>query len=560
MSGAGGSGGVGGPAAGASEGLTRRQWVTLVVVTLSTFLVLLDVSVVNVALPQILGDLGGTLDGATWVAAGYVLSFAALLVLFGKLGDVYGRRRVFAWGAAVFAVASLACALAPSLGFLIGARVAQGVGAAMLTPSTLSLIKATFPKEKLGLAFGVEGITAGVATALGPTLGGFLTTSLSWRWIFLVNVPLAVLAIVAVLLAVAESRDEGASRRFDVPGTLLSVVGPFFLVFALIEGQKLGWGSPAILGSFAVAAASLASFVLVERRVREPLVDLSLFGDRVFAVGNALRGLVLFVLLGTVFVLPLFWQTQLGYSALQSALVFLPLSVVSFFFSPVAGSLADRYDARWLVGFGFAVAAVAAWWLSRLTPESGWAFYLAPLALFGLGLSFLLASTVTAPLRGVPEAKGGQASGILNASGEVGSQLGLAVAAAVLQNRLVAGVEESLSGSGLPPRAAEGVRSGLSEGGLEAAGAPGSGGLDPAAAEEIQGIVRDAFAGAVGTGLLFVAAAALLGCVLALVFFSARPEPEAGGTREGERAARPVEAPGPGSAAEGTHSTGETVA
>lgn len=517
----GAAGNSGGAGAGALSG---RQWLTLAVLTLSTFLVLLDASVVNVALPQIVGDLDGTLDQATWVVAGFILAFAAPLVLFGKLGDVFGRRRLFVLGVAVFALASLGCALAPSMNFLIAARVGQGVGGAMLEPATLALIKATFPRERLGLAFGVQGITAGVATAVGPTLGGVLTTSFSWRWIFLINIPVGLVAIGAILLAVAESRAEGASRRIDVPGFLLSGAGVFFLVFALVEGQRLGWDSSPILGSLAAATLSFVAFVLVERRVRNPLVNLSLFGDRLFAVGNALRGVTLFVLLAAVFVLPLYWQTQLGYSALQAGLVLLPLSVVSFFLSPIAGSLADKVDVRWLVGSGFLAVAASALWLSRLTPESGWVFFAAPLALFGAGLAFLFAPTVTATLRNVPDEKSGVASGVSFTAGEIGAALGVAVAAAVLQNRLLANAEEALSAAslGLPPGARDGILSGLSEG---ATGAPA--GLGGSAAG-VEVLIQGAFADAVGSGLFLVAAAALFGALLAFVFFSARPEPDAG--------------------------------
>jgi EmrB/QacA subfamily drug resistance transporter len=499
------------------------------------------------------------LDGATWVVAGYILAFAALLMLFGRLGDLFGRRRMFMWGVGVFTLASLACARAPSVGFLVAARVAQGVGAAMLTPSTLSLIKATFPREKLGLAFGVEGVTAGVATAIGPTLGGALTTSLSWQWIFLMNVPLGVLAIAAALLAIPESRDAGASRRVDVPGALLSGAGIFFLVFALVESEKLGWGSAAILGSLALSAALLLAFVLVEKRVREPLVDLSLFGDRLFAAGNALRGLVLFVLLGTVFVLPLYWQTQLGYTALESALVLLPLSVASFFLSPVAGSLADRMDVRWLVGFGFALTAASAFWLSRFSAESGWAFFVVPLALFGAGLAFLFAPTITATLRNVPEEKSGVASGIATASGEIGAALGLAVVAAVLQNRLLANVEDSLEGSGLPPAVGQEALSGITAQTLEAQGvdaAPGG----PAAAQ-VGDLIRESFAGAVSSGLLLVSAAALLGAVLALAFFDERPgdAPHAGNEKDTRTSGEPPDAH-PALAEEGANPAGGTAA
>ena len=207
--GTGGSGGAA-PASGvgreAADGVGRREWLTLVVLTFSVFMILVDSTVVNVAIPAIIGDLGATLGQATWWVAGYALSFAALLLLFGRLADVFGRRRLFVFGAAAFTLGSLACALAPSGEVLIAARVAQGAGAAALQPASLALIRATFPKEKLGLAFGVQGVAAVLGTAVGPTLGGLLTTYLSWEWVFLINVPVGVVAIVAALLVIPESR------------------------------------------------------------------------------------------------------------------------------------------------------------------------------------------------------------------------------------------------------------------------------------------------------------------------------------------------------------------
>lgn len=257
--------------------LGRRDWAALVVLTLSTFIVILDSSVAFIALPAILEDVGGTLDEATFVLAGFILSFVVFVLFFGKLADIYGRRLLFILGIGVFTLASLACAVSPSIEFLIGARVVQGIGAAMVEPTVLALILTTFPRERLGLAFGVQGVAAGISASVGPIVGGLITTSLSWEYIFLVNLPIGVVAIVGALLFISESRAEGASRRLDVPGLLSSGGGIFLLVFAIIEGEKLGWGSAVILGSFAGAALLLALFVVVEGRVREPLVDLALF-------------------------------------------------------------------------------------------------------------------------------------------------------------------------------------------------------------------------------------------------------------------------------------------
>lgn len=496
----------------------RTQWAILIILTLSTFIVLDDASAVFIALPSILADLGGTLAQSTWILASFILSFAVFLLLFGKLGDIFGRRLMFVSGIGVFTLASLACAIAPSIEFLIGARVVLGIGAAMVEPTVLALIKSTFPREKLGLAFGVQGIAAGIGASLGPILGGFITTTLSWHYIFLLNVPIGIVAIVGALLTIRESRAEGISRTIDVPGLVTSGAGLFFLVFALVEGERLGWDSTTILGSFAAAIALLPLFVVIESRVRNPLVDLTLFKDRLFAVGNVLRGITEFGSLGVFFALSPFLQIVLGYSAFETGLVLLPLVAASIIVSPLAGSLSDRVDARWLVAPGFLLVAGGNFWLAHLSPETGWAFFITPLAVLGAGLATLYGPTTSTTLRDIPDELSGIASSVSYTAFLLGSELGVAVVSAVLQSQLTANVRDALAGTTLPAEEIDRISSSVSERTTSGQPAAQGGGPD---APQIQGLIDGAYADAVNTALLACVAAALLG-TLASLFFSSR--------------------------------------
>lgn len=421
------------------ERLDRRQWLSLVVMTVSTFVVLLDTTVVNVALPVIVRDLDGSLDAATWVLAGFVLAFAVLLLPAARVADRYGRRLMFVLGMAVFGAASLWCALSGSLAQLVTARVLQGAGAAMVEPTVLALITTTMPSTRRGLAFGVQGIAAGLGVLLGPTLGGAVTTGLSWEYVFLLNVPVALLAVIVAPFVVQESRTSSPAKGVDLPGVALSSAGLFLLVFPMIEGERLGWTSPVVLGSFAAAAVTLTCFVLVERRVARPLLDLRLFADRLFAVGNVLRAVVQFVTLGTFFPVVLLLQLELGYSALGSAVVLLPLVVASVVLSPVAGSLSDRVDVRLLVVPGLLLVAAGAVLLALAVTATGLPLLLVALGVVGAGLGMLEAPTTSATLRDVPEHRAGLASGVSYVTLLVGAELGLAVSTAVVQYQVADG-------------------------------------------------------------------------------------------------------------------------
>src|SRR5829696_9204415 len=305
----------------------NRRWWTLAAVAFGLFMIMLDNTVVNVALPSIQRDLGVGLSELEWIVTGYALTFAALMLIGGKLADAYGRRLVFVVGIVVFTLASLACGLAESGEMLIGARIVQGAGAALMNPATLSIISATFPPHQRGTAIGIWAGVSAMALAIGPLVGGLLTEHASWHWIFFINVPVGVLAIAASFLLIDESRDTSEVQRLDLPGLSASAIGLFSLTYALIEGNTYGWTSARIVTSFVVAAVSLVTFVLLERHQRTPMLDLSLFRNRTFAGANAVMLLVALAMFGVFFFVSLYMQNILGYSAVQAGAAFLPMTL-----------------------------------------------------------------------------------------------------------------------------------------------------------------------------------------------------------------------------------------
>src|ERR671911_18872 len=305
----------------------NRKWWTLGAVAFALFMVMLDNTVVNVALPSIQRDLGIGLSELQWTVNAYALTFAVLMLTGGKLADFMGRRRVFIAGLAVFTASSLACGLATSGEMLIAARTVQGIGAALMMPATLSIISATFPVHQRGMAIGIWAGVSAMALAIGPLVGGLLTEHIDWSWIFFVNVPIGVIAIAASLLLIPESKYESAVQRLDLPGLLTSGIGLFALTYGLIEANTYGWTSSRILGAFVVAAVMLAAFVLLETRQRLPMLDLSLFRNGTFAGANLAVLLVALAMFGVFFFVSLYMQGVLGYSAVETGAAFLPLTI-----------------------------------------------------------------------------------------------------------------------------------------------------------------------------------------------------------------------------------------
>lgn len=405
----------------------RKRW-TLVASILGLSIVIIDGTVVGIALPEIREDLGASLADQQWILDGYLLPLAALMLLGGALGDLYGRRRLFVIGLVGFAVTSLLCGLAQDPGQLIAARALQGVTGALLIPGTLSLITATFARAERGRAIGSWAAWSGLAGALAPLVGGLLIDTLSWRWIFFLNVPVIAVTLVVTALAVSESRDESRARRLDVPGALLAALGLGGVTFALIEGRGLGWDSPVTLGAAGGGLAALVAFLWVEHRSSHALLPLEYFRSGNFAWANVATLLVYSALSGVFFVLPLFLQGTGGYTALAAGASLLPVTALLLAFSSRIGGLADRLGPRWFMPAGPAVAAVGLLLLLRVGAEADYLTTLLPaITVFGLGLTITVSPLTTTVMNAVEESHAGVASAVNNAMSRVAGLLGIAV-------------------------------------------------------------------------------------------------------------------------------------
>ena len=410
----------------------HRRWWTLGAVSLGLFMIMLDNTVVNVALPSIQQSLGLSLSELEWVVAGYALTFAALMLTGGKLADLLGRRRVFVAGLVVFTVASLACGLAGSAEVLIGARVVQGIGAAMMNPATLSIITATFPPRQRGTAIGIWAGVSALALAIGPLVGGLLSEHVDWSWIFFVNVPVGVLAIVAAYLFIDESKDTSHGQRPDVPGLATSAIGLFALTYALIEANSHGWGSTRIVGAFAIAAVSLVLFVVLELTQRRPMLDLRLFRNPTFSGANVAMLLVALAMFGVFFYVSLYVQQILGYSPVQAGASFLPATLLIAFLAPFVGRQSDRIGSRWLTGAGMLLLAVSLFIFSRLDTGSTYWAILPGLVVMGVGMAMTMTPTTAAAMSSVPRDQAGVGSAVLNSMRQVGGSLGIAITGAIV--------------------------------------------------------------------------------------------------------------------------------
>ena len=409
----------------------RRKWWTLAAVSFGLFMIMLDNTVVNVALPSIQEELGAGLSELQWIVTGYALSFAALMLIGGKLADAYGRRLIFVIGIVVFTGASLWCGLADSGNMLIAARVVQGAGAALMNPATLSIIAATFLPRERGMAIGIWAGVSALALAIGPLVGGLLTEHLSWHWIFFVNIPVGVLAIAASYLFITESKDE-THTSLDLPGLGTSALGLFALTYGLIEANTYGWSSARIVGSFVIAVVSLVSFVVIERRRRAPMLDLSLFRSGTYAGANIAMLLVALAMFGVFFFVSLYMQNVLGYSAVQAGAAFLPLTVLIILIAPIAGKASDRFGSRWLMTIGMVLLGVQLLYLSQLGVDSDFWDLLPGFLVGGLGMAMTMTPTVAAATRAVPVHKAGVGAAVLNAMRQVGGSVGIALMGAIV--------------------------------------------------------------------------------------------------------------------------------
>ena len=408
-----------------------RKWFTLAAVSFGLFMIMLDNTVVNVALPAIQEDLGTDLSQLQWIVTGYALTFAALMLIGGKVADAYGRRLIFVIGIAIFTSASLWCGLAGSGDELIAARVLQGAGAALMNPATLSIIAATFPPRERGTAIGIWAGTSALALAIGPLVGGLITDRLDWSWIFFVNVPVGILAVVASFLFIDESRDS-THVRLDLPGLATSALGLFALTYALIEANTYGWDSARILGAFAVAGVSLFAFVLLERYQRAPMLPLDLFRSGTYTGANLVVLLVALAMFGVFFFLSLYMQNVLGYSAVQTGAAFLPMTILIILIAPIAGKTSDRIGSRGLMTAGMILVATQLLYFSRLGIDATFWDLLPAFLVGGIGMSLTMTPSAAAATRSVPVDKAGVGSAVLNASRQIGGSLGIAIIGAIM--------------------------------------------------------------------------------------------------------------------------------
>ncbi len=414
--------------------IDRKRWV-LVAVALATFMTYLDNNIVNVAMPAIQRDLHLSVAGLEWVVSGYILVFASLLLAGGRLADVYGRRRMFQLGLVVFTGASLAAGLAGSVDVLVTARAVQGFGAALLTPTTLAIISATFTgTRERAAAVGIWSAVGALALAVGPLLGGLISQHLTWGWIFYLNVPVGIVTLALGTWAIQESREASAPKRLDIPGVLTSAGALFTLTYALIEGHDKGWTSALIVGSFVTTLVLGIAFVMIERRSAEPMVDVSVFTERVFTGGSIAIVMWGFGLFGIYFFTSLYLQGVLGFSPTKAGAAFVPMALLMAAGAIVSERVAHRFGPHRTVGLAMLLMAAGIATVSLLGRDSSFLALMPSFALIGVGggLSVTLTSMV---LDTMPADQSGVASGIFNASREVAGLLGITVIGAILTSR-----------------------------------------------------------------------------------------------------------------------------
>jgi EmrB/QacA subfamily drug resistance transporter len=482
-----------------------NPWAILLTLSLGFFMTLLDLTIVNIAIPSMVDKLHASLDEILWVINAYVLILAVLLITCGRLGDLPGQRTMFIWGVATFTIASLLCGISQNPAELIGARVLQAFGAAMLMPQTMAIIIATFPAQARGAALGIWGAVAGVATIAGPTLGGFLVTTFDWRWIFFVNLPIGVIVLVMAFTFIPGVRQE-RQHKLDMVGVLLATAALFCFTFALTEGQRYGWNAWIWL-LLATSAVLLAVFLLQQRarQSAEPLVPFSLFRDRNFTIMNFVGAAVSVGMIGLFLPLTIYLQSVLGYSALKSGLVLAPSSLISMFFAPAAGRLSDRIGGKYILMGGLLFYSIGMGWIVAVAQaDSNWPVFLPGLIIAGIGIGCVFAPMATEAMRGVDPRMAGAASGVNNTTRQIGSVIGSAMMGAVLQNRLSVSLqhEATLRSGQLPPQARAPFIAGFknaAKGGMEVGtgqtatkNVPGN--LPKEITDQIARVAKDAFA------------------------------------------------------------------
>jgi EmrB/QacA subfamily drug resistance transporter len=510
-----------------------NPWAILLTLSLGFFMTLLDLTIVNIAIPNMIEHLDASLDEVLWVVNIYILVLAVLLITAGRLGDLRGQRNMFIAGVALFTLASLACGISQNPAELIAARAIQGLGAAMLMPQTMALIIGTFPADRRGAALGVWGAVAGVATIAGPTAGGLLVAAFGWRWIFFVNLPIGILVLIMAVTLIPDTRLE-RRHRLDLGGVLFATAALFCLVFALTEGERFDWNA-GILASLGGSVVLLAGFLLHQRSQQdgEPLLPFALFRDRNFSIMNFVGATVSIGMIGIFLPTVIYLQSVLGYSSLKAGLVMSVSSLLSIFLAPVAGPLSDRIGGKYILMTGLILyGAGTAWMVAIAEVGTDWPALVPSLIVAGVGIGCVFAPMATEAMRGVPPPLAGAAAGVNNTIRQVGSVVGSAAVGAVLQHQLADSLrtEAGRRAAELPAAYRGQVVAGFSDaapGGLEAAGALGGGaqprpppGLSQQAAETVQRVTAEifqhGFVAAMKPAIALPIAAVLVGAVACL--------------------------------------------
>lgn len=498
----------------------KRGWV-LAITSLAAFFIMLNVTIVNIAVPSIMHHFETNLSAMEWVINAYVLTFAVLLITTGRLSDFYGRKKFLIAGISIFTIASTLCAFAPSMELLIAARVLQALGGAIMMPSTMSLLTVAFQGKDRGLAFGIWGASVGVSTALGPTLGGLLVDTLSWRWIFLINIPMGILLFFLARAKLQESTDINATKKIDWGGIISISSTLFCLSFALIEGQSYGWDSIFILSLFGISILSFIAFIIIENKVESPLVDPHFFRNATFIAGNTGGLMFSFALITVIFLVALFLQLALGFSAIKAGLILMPMSITSLIFAPLSGRISDRIGGRIPAFLGFVIAAVGFYLLANLSATTDWQEMILPLAICGTGIGISMSPITSVVMSSAPTHLAGGASGILSAMRQVGSVFGISVIGAVFENLLNNNVADAINNLTIPVAAKEQLLEIAENGAM--GGAPSHIPPDMTAyAPQLELLFKEQFAASVNTSLMVPVMLCIIAAFVCLVFIKER--------------------------------------
>jgi EmrB/QacA subfamily drug resistance transporter len=501
----------------------ERKWWTLIAVCTAIFMLLLDITVVNVALPDIQRSLHSSFNDLQWVIDAYALTLAAFLLTSGVIGDMYGRREVFAVGLGVFTLASLVCGLSTSSLMLNLSRAVQGVGGAIMFATSLALIAAAFTGRDRGTAFGAFGAVTGAAVAVGPLIGGAITSAIGWRWIFFVNVPIGIFAIALTLTQISKSRDVN-TRTVDWIGFTSFSASLFMLVFALVRGNSAGWGSPQIVGMLAGAAFFMVVFLAAETMQRDPMLDLSLF-RRPAMTGVSIAAFTLSASMFALFLyLTLYIQDDLGYGPLAAGIRFLPITLLSFVVAPVAGRMTVKVHARYLIGSGLLLVGIGLVLMATTTPQSGWAQLLPGFVLAGAGVGLVNPPLASAAVAVVPPERSGMASGANSTFRQVGIATGIAGLGAIFEsqivNRTVSVLSQSPAGRAVVAHGGSQLDQALSAGQVRAVASSAQ--VPPAAKAALLHAYRTGFSATLNELLLIGAVVALVGAFLSFALVRQR--------------------------------------